>query len=154
LSVIFWDPQTLRETISELTEDSPGSIQHRTVFGNWKAASWDYLVSRHKKDELAAKDSFVESHLAVLGLYPVTWSDTQDRAPLAALIARLSYLRLIEFLVENDFLISLRKLFHSIIQNWPQTVGTNLPSLKTQTSPRVKDRMSDNQGIDFNLLRQ
>ncbi|KAJ5192285.1 hypothetical protein N7449_008427, partial [Penicillium cf. viridicatum] len=74
------------------------------------------------------------------------------RAPLAALIARLRHLGQIEFLVKNDFPISLQEAIsqhHPKCQLnlwWPQDVGTSVPSLKKQTSPRVRDRMAKLKG--------
>jgi hypothetical protein len=71
----------------------------------------------------------------------------------------MCHLGKIEFLLQNDFPISLQEAIshHPQCQldiSRPQNVSTSVPSLKSQASPRLRGRMDDDDwGIDFNLLR-
>jgi hypothetical protein len=182
LSVIFWDPPTLRKSVSELTEDGQGRrfvkyakklsiICLNPDSGNeaqdrpWQLEGCKLGNSRFAEDEPATRNTFLESHLtdpslshdggfALLKGSSGYREQERDWSPLAALIARLCHLGQIEFLADNDFPIALQE---AISQHHPKC-QLNLwsrQSLKEQESPPGKDLMSlsDGWGIDVNLLR-
>ncbi|KAF3018372.1 hypothetical protein E8E15_007613 [Penicillium rubens] len=189
LSIKFWDAQSLRKTVSELTEGGQGRqfVKHarnlsviclNPGLGNspqdrvWQLEGCKLGNTRVGQDDPATQDTFLEDHLTDPTLSYASgvlllkgWSNyrqwERDWQPLAALVARLCHLAEIEFLVRNDFPISLQEAIsqhHPKCQLkifWPQNVTSSVPGLKNQTCPRVRKIMSNDDfaGIDINLLR-
>ncbi|KGO48681.1 hypothetical protein PEX1_035780 [Penicillium expansum] len=188
LSVIFWDRQTLRETVSELTEEGLGRqfvkyarklsiICLDPYTGNSPRARSGQLegyklgLSRDVEGDLAAKNTFLESHLTDPSLCRAaafdlltSWSSyrksQRDWDPLATLIARLYHLGQIDFLVQDNFPISLQEAIsqhhpNCLLNLWSsQNVSTSVPGLKKLANPQLWEQIADdNPVIDVNLLR-
>ncbi|KAJ6191607.1 hypothetical protein N7519_001628 [Penicillium mononematosum] len=138
----------------------------------WQLESCKLGNTRVGQDDPATKDTFLEDHLTDPTLSYASgilllrgWSNyrqwERDWQPLAALVAGLCHLAEIEFLVRNDFPISLQEAIsqhHPKCQLkifWPQNMTSSVPGLKKQTCPRVRKIMSNDDfaGIDINLLR-
>ncbi|KAJ6118542.1 hypothetical protein N7471_013162 [Penicillium samsonianum] len=171
LTIKFWGAESLRKTVSELTEDGQGRLGN-TQDLLWQLEGCKLGNTRVGQDDPATKDTFLEYHLTDPTLSYASgvlllkgWSNyrqwERDWGPLAALVARLCYLAEIEFFVRNDFPISLQEAIsqhHPKCQLklfWPQNVTFSVPSLKKQTCPRVRKIISNDDfaGIDINLLR-
>ncbi|CAG8903541.1 unnamed protein product [Penicillium egyptiacum] len=189
LSIKFWSAESLRKTVSELTEDGQGRqfvkyamklsvICLNPGLGNttqdllWQLEGCKLGNTRVGQEDPATKVTFLESHLTDPTLSYASgvlllkgWSNyrqwERDWGPLTALVARLCHLGEIEFLVRNDFPISLQEAIsqhHPKCQLkllWPQNVTSSVPNLKNQTCPRLRKIISNDDfaGIDINLLR-